>query len=174
MDKYSMAEHSMTEYFITPLTTLHAQQILGWRYPVPYDFYDAPDIGLDEEHYIQQFLDPVYAFHAVIDSQQTLCGFCSFGIDGQVPGGDYTESALDIGLGMHPDLTGQGHGTIFFSAILAFAQSQFGANRLRLTVARFNSRALTLYQKFGFRETAQFADPCHPIAYTVLKLDVTT
>ena len=33
---------------------------------------------------------------------------------------------------------------------------------------------LALYKQFGFQEIAEFTDPRHAIAYTVLNLDVTT
>ena len=161
-------------YTIAPLTEAHARQILCWRYAAPYDFYNPPDTDRIEDQYLQRFLNPAYAFHAVMDSQQTLFGFCSFGIDGQVPGGDYAETALDIGLGMRPDLTGQGHGKVFFAAILAFIHAHFCAARRRLTVAQFNRRALSQDTRLGFHETAVFTDSRHAIAYTVLNLDVIT
>jgi GNAT superfamily N-acetyltransferase len=164
----------MADYTIDTLTADHARQILCWRYPSPYDFYNPPETSLIEDQYIEQFLNPIYEFRAVIDSQQVLAGFCSFGIDGQVPGGDYSEAALDIGLGMRPDLTGLGLGAAFFAAILAFSQSHFYAAQLRLTVAQFNRRAVTLYKHFGFRETAKFTDSEHAIAYTVMNLDLIT
>ncbi len=34
-----------------------------------------------------------------------MVGFCSFGVDGRVPGGDYPDGPLDVGMGMRPDLT---------------------------------------------------------------------
>jgi ribosomal-protein-alanine N-acetyltransferase len=166
--------HQTADYHLIPLTADHARQILRWRYQPPYDFYNSPDTGVIEQQYIEQFLDPTYAFHAIIDGQKLLAGFCSFGMDGQVHGGDYTDPALDIGLGMRPDLTGQGQGVAFFTSILTFRQSHFYATRLRLTVAQFNRRALALYKQFGFQETTEFTDPMHAIAYTVLNLDVTT
>ena len=61
---------------------------------------------------------------------------CSFGIDAQVPGGDYSAQALDVGLGLRPDHTGQGLGVTFLGAILAFAQERYSptnfAQRWRL------------------------------------------
>jgi hypothetical protein len=35
-------------------------------------------------------------------------GFCCFGPDAQLRGGDYHEPALDVGLGLRPDLVGKG------------------------------------------------------------------
>jgi len=153
--------HQTADYHIIPLKADHARQILRWRYQPPYDFYNSPDTGVIEQQYIVQFLDPTYAYHAIIDVQQ-------------LQSGDYTDPVLEIGLGMRWNFTGQGQGVAFFSSILTFHQSHVYATRLRLTVAPVNRRALALYKQFGFQETAEFTDPRHAIAYTVLQRDVTT
>ena len=56
------------------------------------------------------FLAPKNGYLAVRDSEGALVGFCCFGFEGQVPGGDYSVDALDVGIGMRPELTGQGLG----------------------------------------------------------------
>ena len=48
--------------------------------------------------------------------------------------GLYQENYLDIGLGMKPDLTGQGKGPSFFQTGLAFAKTNFQSKKIRLTV----------------------------------------
>lgn len=160
----SLADHS---YHIIPLEECHAWEILSWKYPTPYDFYNAPvdDYGA---HYVRQFMRPDLQFHAVLDEHETLVGFCSFGLDGQVAGGNYEESALDIGLGMKPALTGQGRGQGFFEAILQHGLSLSQLEKIRLTVADFNRRALTLYQKFGFEQKECFLDDLTQVPYTIL------
>lgn len=162
-----MAPQSDHIYRLKPLEEWHARDILNWRYPEPYDFYDPPE---DEhgDHYVAQFLNPAYQFHAVLDSQDQLIGFCSFGVDGQVPGGNYKTQALDIGLGMKPEFTGQGHGAAFFSAVLRFAEINLHADRIRLTVARFNQRAMTLYKKFGFIFDGEFSGARSDVHYHIL------
>ena len=158
-------------YRLKPLEEWHARDILNWRYPKPYDFYDPPDDG-HQDHYVAQFLNPAYQFHAVLDVRDRLIGFCSFGIDGQVPGGHYDTGALDIGLGMKPEFTGQGNGTAFFAAVLRFAELNLNAARIRLTVAQFNQRAMTLYQKFGFIFEDEFLGTLSDVQYHVLVRDV--
>ncbi|MEO2177145.1 MAG: GNAT family N-acetyltransferase [bacterium] len=145
----------------------HARDILGWRYPTPYDFYDPPGDG-PVEHYVLKFTRPELQFHAVLNKHDQFVGFCSYGIDGQVPGGDYSYPALDIGLGMKPEFTGQGTGVVFFTAILRYANKVLGARMLRLTVANFNQRALSLYDKFGFYATSEFTDARNQVEYTIL------
>jgi RimJ/RimL family protein N-acetyltransferase len=117
---------------------------------------------------VKQFLNPDLAFHAVLGEHDEFIGFCSYGIDGQVPGGNYTEDALDIGLGMKPELTGQGRGEDFFGAILKFAEKNMNPDTCRLTVAKFNERALTLYKNFGFRDYSEFEDLQSHVPYTIL------
>ncbi|XOV88490.1 MAG: GNAT family N-acetyltransferase [Pseudomonadota bacterium] len=152
---------------VESLTEAQARDILTWRYPPPYDFYDPP--GDDQgERYVRAFLDPVLAFHGVMDEAGEFLGFCSFGLDGQVPGGDYTLPALDIGLGMKPQFTGQGIGPYFFAAILAFASGIPGTATYRLSVARFNKRALRLYGQFGFLNAGEFVDTRFGIPYCIL------
>jgi RimJ/RimL family protein N-acetyltransferase len=86
----------------------------------------------------------------------TLVGFRSFGPDGQVPGWDYDESALDTGGGMRPELTGQGLGRVVISAGLAFGRARFAPPAFRVTIASFNTRALRAVQALGFERVGTF------------------
>ena len=140
---------------------------MNWRYPPPYDFYDPPD-DVHPDDFVASLLDPFYRFHAVLDEHGTFTGFCSYGEDGQVPGGDYPPNALDIGLGMKPALTGRGLGRGFFESILSFAEQRFHPGRHRLTVANFNRRAIRLYDSFGFLKTDEFMDPVCEVPYSVM------
>ncbi len=72
---------------------------------------------------------------------------------------------------MTPELTGQGFGHRFFDAVLRFADEHFGPDRVRVTVASFNDRALSLYRKFGFREQDEFEEPVSGVSYTILVSD---
>ncbi len=157
----------MNRYTLVLLTEQHAREILTWRYPAPYDFYNPPD-SQPPDDYIREFINPVYQFHAVLDSNQALIGFSSFGIDGQVPGGCYDTEALDIGLGMKPVLTGNGLGRAFFASILDYSIKSYQPECVRLTVANFNHRAFRLYKNFGFMLQSEFQDPTSNVSYTVL------
>jgi len=137
-----------------PIGKMTARIIVHWRYEPPYDYYDTP--AGEIEAAIVNMLNPANAYHNIYDEHDELVGSCCFGIDAQVSGGDYQADALDIGLGMRPDLTGQGRGNAFFTAICDFAQQQFRPRRLRLTVAAFNERARHTYERAGFRQTQTF------------------
>ena len=96
-----------------------------------------------------------------LDEKEKLVGFYCFGSSAQVPAGNkykvYDDiDFLDIGLGMRPELCGSGRGYEFFLEGVEFARKIFPSKKLRLTVAAFNNRAISLYKKIGFREVISF------------------
>lgn len=139
---------------IIPVNEAQVKAFLAWRYEPPYDVYNA-DAEADDAS-LDYFLDPATACHAIVDEMENLVGFCTFGKDGQVPGGDYSADALDIGMGMRPDLTGQGHGALFRDAVIAFALRSFAPSMLRVTIADFNQRAKRVWENAGFGQVQQF------------------
>jgi len=143
-----------------------ALAIHAWRYEPPYDAYNADPGGADA--FVEAFLDPRYAYHTVTDARGDLVGYCCFGLDARVPGGDYSADALDVGLGMRPDLTGQGCGSCFLTAVLGFARQAFAPLAFRLTLAVFNQRALKVYERAGFRVVQTFRRSTDGAAFSVL------
>lgn len=129
-----------------------ARAITHWRYPPPYDLYNLAE----SEETVAYALDPQNNFYAMEDEGGALVGFCSFGQDGQVPGGDYHLEALDIGLGIRPDLTGGGQGIDYVNSVLDFARESFDPPRFRVTIAAFNRRAQRVWKKAGFRPAGRF------------------
>jgi [ribosomal protein S18]-alanine N-acetyltransferase len=128
----------------------YAAEIVTWRYPAPYDCYDMTGANA-------AFIASAESgFYALTDMDE-LIGFRSFGADGQVPGGDYDESALDTGGGLRPDLTGKGLGREAISTGLEFGRREFAPAAFRVTVASFNERALRVVRALGFRQVGSFA-----------------
>jgi [ribosomal protein S18]-alanine N-acetyltransferase len=144
---------------IGPMTAEAAGTVLAWRYEGIYAFYDADPHDLHDG--LQEMLDGSY--YAATDEQGALVGFFCFGAPAQVPGGHlyglYADDALDIGLGMRPDLTGRRLGRDFLTAGLDFARQRFAPATFRLAVAAFNQRAIHLYEKVGFQAVATFVSP---------------
>jgi ribosomal-protein-alanine N-acetyltransferase len=140
----------MAEIRIAAMTAQYAADILSWRYPAPYDYYDVTDGDLD------YYLDPANGFFAVLSGTEFI-GFRSFGPDGQVPGGMYDDSALDTGGGLRPELIGRGLGRTVVAAGLEFGRERFAPDAFRVTVASFNSRALRVVTSVGFRPVQSFA-----------------
>ena len=140
---------------LAPMTEEYAREIVGWRYPGQYELYNTAPEDVEED--VQALLKPDNAYYAVWNDEYGLFGYCCYGPEAQVPGGDYTTEALDIGLGMRPDLAGRGMGLEFLEAILAFARARQGDIRFRATIAVFNTRSRRVFEKAGFRPEWSFA-----------------
>ncbi|UOQ84481.1 GNAT family N-acetyltransferase [Gracilibacillus salinarum] len=114
--------------------------ILSWRYQAPYDFYNNENI----EETRNEFLDGSY--QAVFTNSGELFGFFCTGQSAQIPIAEklglYREQMIDVGLGIHPLYTGNGHGYTFCSFILQSIRKQKENLPFRLSVASFNKRAI--------------------------------
>ncbi|KAB2441932.1 GNAT family N-acetyltransferase [Bacillus luti] len=136
---------------IHKLTEGEAMEIMMWTYEEPYNLYSFSG-GAEV---IEELLDGTY--YGCCDDKGELIGYFCFGENAQVPGGRDAhlyggEDVIDIGLGMKPDLTGKGMGKTFFQAGIAFAVKKFKPKTFRLSVATFNTRAITLYRNIGFQQ----------------------
>jgi ribosomal-protein-alanine N-acetyltransferase len=120
---------------IEPASAADLEELSSWRYEPPYDFYDGDlDPPLNPERWFVEH------------------------DDGRVSGFFYYEQkgeTLEYGLGLRPDLAGRGLGFDFFRRGLEFARARFRPKRVRLYVAAFNERAITVYERAGFRETGR-------------------
>ena len=147
-----------------------ARDISSWRYEAPYDIYDPAPDGVVEP-VVQCFLDPQNAYHTITDEHGELCAYCCFGPDARVPGGDYRTDALDVGMGLRPDLTGQGRGSVYVSAVLDFARRAFAPAAFRVTVAAFNQRALRVWEKVGFQRVQTFHRQRDGLVFVILSCE---
>jgi len=117
-----------------------AREVSGWRYGPPYDFYDADADPQD----LAELLDPERrrdAYFSVRDFKGQLVGFFQFEREG---------ATVDVGLGLRPDRTGKGLGLEFLLCGLRFARERFEPERFTLSVATFNERAISVYERAGF------------------------
>jgi ribosomal-protein-alanine N-acetyltransferase len=144
---------SQADLCFRPLEEAHAREILEWRYEPPYDTYN---LGGDAQEIVEYMLTPEYRYHAILSQAGELLAFCCFGEDAQVPGGDYSAEALDIGLGVRPDLTGQGQGSRYVQAVLDFARRTWSPRAVRVTIAEFNTPAQKVWQKAGLERVQRF------------------
>ena len=154
------------KYSIKPITPKNAQEISSWTYDPPYDRYD---MSLD---HLQGLLNPDYRYHVVFDENQTLVGFCCFGEDARVPGGIYPiiePNVLDVGVGMHPEWTGQGYGRGYVEFVLDFAFRAFHPESFRVTVAAFNQRSIKTFKSLEFIETHTFVQDIVEIEFIQLE-----
>jgi GNAT superfamily N-acetyltransferase len=152
-----------------PMDEASARAILCWRYDPPYEVYN---LGPDPEGTeLGLLLDAANRYYTVDGEDGNLEAFCCFGADAQVPGGDYGAAALDIGLGVRPDLTGQGRGLVYARKVCDFARSTYEPFALRVTVARFNRRARRVWEKAGFVQVQTFEREPDGLPFGVLTRD---
>ena len=137
-----------------PVDERSAREFLGWQYEPPYDIYNSPLEELDAS--VEYNIDPGNNVYAMFDQNGELVGYCSYGKDAQVPGGEYSEGALDIGLMLKPKLTGQGLGAAFVSDVIRNGIEKYAPRKLRVTIAAFNQRAISVWQKNGFQQAQSF------------------
>ena len=122
------------KFRVEPATVTLFSERAAWRYPPPYDFYNDDGVPPNNPE----------RFYSVLSEDGTLAGFYYF---------EHRGDAIFYGLGLRPDLTGQGLGATFVSVGLEFAQARFGRRRFVLDVAEFNERATRVYESVGFRRT---------------------
>jgi ribosomal-protein-alanine N-acetyltransferase len=127
-----------------------------WTYEAPYDVYNITE---SPDEAVEYFLGPEVRCHVLVETTGQLVGFVTFGSDAHVPGGDYAREALDIGLGIDPELTGKGNGKRYIEAAVVFADATFGVQRMRVTIAANNVRAQRAWKSVGFVQTDDFLSP---------------
>ena len=142
-------------FTLTPISRADAKAISGWRYEGPYSVYNGSPAS------VASLLEPRYLYHSVHDDQGELAGYFCFGEDARVAAGRQLglydrEPAVDVGLGMRPDLTGKGLGEEFVASGLEFANETYSPPAFRLTVATFNRRAIRVYRRAGFQPVETF------------------
>ena len=133
-----------------------ATAILDWKYEEPYDFYNNEQTM----EVLEELLDGSY--YAIVNKNKEVIGFFCTGESARVPSGNkfdvYKGDFIDMGIGMHPNLVGQGRGFEFCTYIIKFIEDNYPSNSLRITVATFNERAIHLYKKLGFVKENEFSN----------------
>jgi len=152
---------------ISRMDEMAANEILSWRYDEPYTMYHLQDETAGQE-VLTYLLSPDNLFYRLDDGEGQLIAFCSFGEDARVSGGDYAKPALDIGLGVRPQLTGHGLGKYIIAKVLAFAAEQFYTPNYRVTIAAFNQRAQKAWQANGFVQSQAFLRPFDQFPFVIL------
>jgi [ribosomal protein S18]-alanine N-acetyltransferase len=142
-----------------------ATTICGWKYPEPYDVYN-----ITESEVTQQIDYMVYdknQFCSIYRGSE-LCGFISVGKDALVKGGNYQEEAIDVGMGLKPDITGKGTGAWYVSKVVEYIISEHKPERIRVTIAEFNNRAIKVWLKNEFQIVQKFVGGRNKQAFVVL------
>ena len=150
-------------YRFSLITEQEANEVLRWRYDDLTVMLQPVEQNFDDD--LHALLLPEFNYYAVYDDANELVGFCCYGEDAQVIGGDYTAPALDVGMGLRPDLVGQGRAQAFLQAVLEWGSLHFAPEMFRCTVAAANPRSQRMFARAGFMAVQRFA------ASTVIDLD---
>jgi ribosomal-protein-alanine N-acetyltransferase len=131
---------------IAPISEAQCEEICGWTYPPPYDAYNsAPWDRMVAEQ--SEWADPAIRqaqYSALIEQTGKLAGFAQF-----FP----LVGVTRLGLGLRPDLCGQGLGVEAVRLIVREAQRRRPDDEIDLEVLTWNERAIRTYEKAGFRRT---------------------
>jgi len=153
-----------------PADEKSAREFVQWKYEPPYDIYNCPPE--DGEKAIQYNIDPANNVYAMFDQNEKLIGYCSYGKDAQVPGGDYSEDALDIGLMIKPKLTGQGMGTALAKDVSKNGIDVYTPKQLRVTIAAFNKRAVHTWENIGFQHIQTFKRDSDGMEFIIMTKEI--
>ncbi|KHD36801.1 acetyltransferase [Clostridium acetobutylicum] len=132
-----------------------AKQITKWNYEKPFSIYNMNE----SDECIKELLSGYY--FSAYDDKNNIVGYYGFGEAAQIPIGEQLgiysyKNITDIGIGLNPNLCGQGLGFDFFCCGLDFARNTLCAKDFRLTVATFNKPAIKIYTKLGFKKITSF------------------
>ncbi len=114
----------------------------SWKYDGEYAFYDMAAYPEDYEEIMCPNLRGNRYF-SVFDNDALIGFFCV----------EQEESFIELGLGLRPDLTGHGKGSVFLEEILCYVKKRYLFESIHLDVASFNQRAIKVYKRAGFVKT---------------------
>lgn len=149
-------------YMFTVMSQAEAEEIAyNWHYEGEYSFYD---IEADQEDLVE-FLNAHMRGNTtfVVKENDSIIGFFSFC--------NINNQTIDIGLGMRPDITGNGLGLQFVKAGLDFSKEKYGCNYITLSVATFNERAIKVYKRAGFEAVGTFIQKTNGSCFEFLKMN---
>jgi [ribosomal protein S18]-alanine N-acetyltransferase len=152
-----------------PTDEKSAREFLIWKYEPPYEIYNYLPENFEED--LVYHLDPSNNIYSMYREGE-LIGYCSFGRDAQIPGGDYSEEALDIGLMIKPSLTGRGLGAEHVKDVIQHAIKKYLPGKLRVTILETNQRAMKVWEKNGFQKSQSFERERDKTGFVILTKDV--
>ena len=141
------------------MSQTNAEEIAKWHYEAPYDFYDMIN---DEEDLHELLYERGDHYFEVLENHVCIGFYSIIEDDGQI----------EIGLGLRPDLTGKGYGKEFLEMLLEYISLNYEKKKIVLSVAAFNSRAIHLYEKCGFKRIKSFSQTTNGSIYEFIKMEL--
>ncbi|MCS5428320.1 GNAT family N-acetyltransferase [Staphylococcus aureus] len=131
-----------------------------WKYPEPYSFYNLTE---DIEDY-NEIIDPNERkdrFFSIQEDNSLIGYFCI----------EMSNNSVSLGLGMKPDLTGNGKGKEFLTYIINFIKNKYNVKKITLSVADFNTRAFKVYRNSGFVVTGESENQSNGGVYNFINME---
>ncbi|MED0970175.1 GNAT family protein [Bacillus paramycoides] len=149
-------------YVFTVMTQKEAEEIAhNWHYEGEYSFYNMEADQEDLAEFLNGEMRGNHTFS--VKENDTTIGFFSFC--------KINNRTVDMGLGMRPDITGNGLGLKFVNAGLDFSKEKYGCNYIALSVATFNERAIKVYKRAGFEAVGTFIQKTNGGCFEFLKMN---
>jgi enoyl-CoA hydratase len=125
---------------VRQLTIEDGLDLAGWSQPGAWHIEDALEAPEPDEGY-----------WAVVDSKDTLLGFCCVGGAARPPGAPQDDYVIDVAIGIRPQLAGRGWSGELGRAAVDYAASVALDRRLRTTVPEWNQAGRHAAQQAGFK-----------------------
>ncbi|MEX5943840.1 GNAT family N-acetyltransferase [Mammaliicoccus sciuri] len=84
---------------------------------------------------------------------------------------EMSNNFVSLGLGMKPDLTGNGKGKEFLTYIINFIKNKYNVKKITLSVADFNTRAFKVYRNIGFVVTGESENQSNGGVYNFINME---
>ncbi len=122
-----------------------SREVATWKFEGEYSFYDNDKTELKKEWALN--LHKEENTYAIYNEDNELIGNCCF---------EFDEEGVSFGVQMKPSLTGKGMGVEVVTALLEFGREKYKFTEISLLVAKFNRRAIKVYEKLGFTVSEEF------------------
>lgn len=131
-----------------------------WKYDGIYSFYDMTE---DEEDLAEFLKSENWSRYFSVILNEALIGFLMYNI---------VDDNVFIGLGIKPDHTGKGSGQRFIESGLVFFQTlpALKDRSIRLCVAEFNTRAIKVYKRIGFKVYEHYIQHTNGAEYPFVRM----
>ncbi|MEG1255582.1 GNAT family N-acetyltransferase [Clostridium sp.] len=128
-------------------TEIDSKNIATWKYDGIYSFYDNNRTEGKKEWASNIYKDE--NVFGIYNEKNELIGNCCFDRDED-------DNQFYFGIQMRPDLTGKGLGKEVLEVVLEFGRKKYNLEKIKLLVAKFNERAIKVYERLGFKVREEF------------------
>ena len=140
-----MTKTNLSLYSVGTLTGEEAREAVAWRYGGEYAVYNFPD-----------WAECAARGWSITDAAKRENAYFSVRYAGSFLGFFHIMDRpghVELGVGIKPELCGQGHGYALMKSALETIRQTRGHTPVQLSVRTFNARAVRCYERAGFRIT---------------------